>query len=391
MGWDKTELPQRRSMRALARLQAAMRAIGSTLASLHQSGAAERGVLAHRLHAVLDRKHAAGAARRHAGARHRAVQARRRLDPDDRLPRRNRQHAEARTADRAGARRSRLPSGWACSSSMRCRRGIYDDITAAAPDGRADRCRRDLRRRAPSPSTPPSAADRTRRRDCASRRSIRSMRAATDAGALAGLVEKHARLAAAEEAYIAIAADLDADRRLVRVSGPKPLGQRFAVRASIAYKGGWVRRTRSFARDADGAARCARPKPGSIGSRARSGRIARWHRNLGASSLGIPGARAARAGWRKARVGSYPLEVVAGSRVGQGRRFRPGHFWCCRSNWPSMACRGSAPRRASSRADGESLALITVAMRLFRPIRQGNCARNIDGWPVAPLVSAHTR
>jgi hypothetical protein len=77
--------------------------------------------------------------------------------------------------------------------------------------------------------------------------------AATDAGALAGLVEKHARLAGAEEAYIAIAPDLDLDRRLIQASGPVPLARRFAVRTSIAYKGAWVRRTRSFARDPQGA------------------------------------------------------------------------------------------------------------------------------------------
>jgi hypothetical protein len=72
---------------------------------------------------------------------------------------------------------------------------------------------------------------------------------ATDAGEVAGLVEKHARLGGAEEAYIAVAADLDADRRLIRVSGMLPLSTRFAVRASVAYKGCWVRRIKSFARD----------------------------------------------------------------------------------------------------------------------------------------------
>ena len=66
---------------------------------------------------------------------------------------------------------------------------------------------------------------------------------------IAGLVEKQARLGAAEEAYIAVAADLDADRRLIRVAGMLPLAGRFAVRASVAYKGAWVRRIRSFARD----------------------------------------------------------------------------------------------------------------------------------------------
>src|SRR5215471_341472 len=76
---------------------------------------------------------------------------------------------------------------------------------------------------------------------------------ATDAGTLAGLVEKHARLAGAEEAYIATAPDLDLDRRLIQVSGLVPLARRFAVRASIAYKGAWVRRTKSFARDPQGA------------------------------------------------------------------------------------------------------------------------------------------
>src|SRR5262245_3397857 len=83
---------------------------------------------------------------------------------------------------------------------------------------------------------------------------------ATDAGALAGLVEKHARLAGAEEAYIAIAPDLDLDRRLIQVSGPVPLARRFAVRASIAYKGVWVRRARSFAKDAAGDVAMTRAK-----------------------------------------------------------------------------------------------------------------------------------
>ena len=33
---------------------------------------------------------------------------------------------------------------------------------------------------------------------------------------------------------------------MIRVSRPVPLADRFAVRASIAYKGSWVRRTRSL-------------------------------------------------------------------------------------------------------------------------------------------------
>ena len=51
----------------------------------------------------------------------------------------------------------------------------------------------------------------------------RCVASATDAGAVAGLVEKHARLGGAEEAYIAVAPDLAADRRMIRVAGTMPL------------------------------------------------------------------------------------------------------------------------------------------------------------------------
>ena len=81
---------------------------------------------------------------------------------------------------------------------------------------------------------------------------------AADAGAVAGLVEKEARLRGAEEAYIPVAGDLGADRRMIRVSGPLPLADRFALRASVAYKGSWVRRIRSFARNAAARASLAR-------------------------------------------------------------------------------------------------------------------------------------
>jgi hypothetical protein len=65
-------------------------------------------------------------------------------------------------------------------------------------------------------------------------------------GAAVGTVEKHARLQGAEEVYVAIAPDLDSDRRFVRLSGERPLGPRFAIRASVAYKGAWVRHARTY-------------------------------------------------------------------------------------------------------------------------------------------------
>jgi len=48
-----------------------------------------------------------------------------------------------------------------------------------------------------------------------------------DAGALAALIEKHVRLAGAEEIYLAVAPDLTADHRLNRVSKPAKLTERF--------------------------------------------------------------------------------------------------------------------------------------------------------------------
>lgn len=72
--------------------------------------------------------------------------------------------------------------------------------------------------------------------------------AETDAGTLNAEVEAEARRHGAEEAYIGIAPDLARSLRLHRLEGAATLGARFAVRASIAYKGTWVRMTRTLAR-----------------------------------------------------------------------------------------------------------------------------------------------
>jgi hypothetical protein len=71
----------------------------------------------------------------------------------------------------------------------------------------------------------------------------------TDIGTSAGAVEVRARLQGAEEVYVAIAPDIDADRRFLRLSGARSLGRRFAIRASVAYKGSWVRRTQTYSQD----------------------------------------------------------------------------------------------------------------------------------------------
>ncbi len=69
------------------------------------------------------------------------------------------------------------------------------------------------------------------------------------AGEIVAAVEREARRNGAEEVYVALAPDLSRDRRLVRVEGEPALGARFSVRASVAYKGSWVRRVVTVDRD----------------------------------------------------------------------------------------------------------------------------------------------
>jgi hypothetical protein len=131
---------------------------------------------------------------------------------------------------------------------------------------------------------------------------------ARDAGTLAGLIEQHARLTGAEEAYIAIAPDLAADRRLNRTSQPTPLADRFAVRASIAYKGFWVRRIRTFSEDTAKADAWFERVVRSIAA----GKPI--EAQLAAKMKELPGA--ALTSWMaESCIGSYPLSAVASSRA----------------------------------------------------------------------------
>ena len=73
-----------------------------------------------------------------------------------------------------------------------------------------------------------------------------------EAGALLGEIERQARIGGAEEIYLAAAPDLAKDHRLARITTETPLGTRFAVRASLAYKGTWIRLARTVDRSASG-------------------------------------------------------------------------------------------------------------------------------------------
>jgi hypothetical protein len=68
-------------------------------------------------------------------------------------------------------------------------------------------------------------------------------------GAIIAAVEGAARGLGAEEVYVAAAPDLGRDRRLIRIEGGMALGDSFALRATVAYKGTWIRLVRTFRRD----------------------------------------------------------------------------------------------------------------------------------------------
>src|SRR5262249_17175351 len=77
----------------------------------------------------------------------------------------------------------------------------------------------------------------------------------TDLGQKLAAAEAVARQQGAEEIYLAAAPDLVRDHRLRRIEGEVALGKCFAVRASVAYKGSWVRMARTIGCAPDAARR----------------------------------------------------------------------------------------------------------------------------------------
>ena len=71
----------------------------------------------------------------------------------------------------------------------------------------------------------------------------------TDAARAVAALDGTARRLGAEEVYPAVAVDLSRSTGLARLEGTAVLGDLAAVRASVAYKGVWVRLTRTLARD----------------------------------------------------------------------------------------------------------------------------------------------
>jgi hypothetical protein len=64
--------------------------------------------------------------------------------------------------------------------------------------------------------------------------------------AMLAKAESTARELGAEEIYLAAAPDLERQTHFIRVEGEAALGKSFALRATVAYKGAWVRLVRAF-------------------------------------------------------------------------------------------------------------------------------------------------
>lgn len=203
--------------------------------------------------------------------------------------------------------------------------GAYDDLVAAAPGVElvdATPVFRKARRGV-------DAAERRllARADAIACAALDQVDAATavDAGSVAGLVEQRARLDAAEEAYIAVAPNLASDRRFVRASPMLALGERFAVRASIAYKGHWIRRTRTFAKnDADQRAVARADEWFSALASALAPAVP-LAEQIATSMAGRSGTEL-KSWMAESCIGSYPLQVVASSRSSGEYGAQAGEF-----------------------------------------------------------------
>ena len=135
----------------------------------------------------------------------------------------------------------------------------------------------------------------------------RAAKPAADGAAAVAAVEEAARLMGAEEIFITLAADLAREQAFRRRTGRPALGARYALRVALAYKGIWVRSTRSFGGN-----------PSSLAGATES---------FAAAVAGLPdGAGFKRmASWlvEGCRI-AQPLAPLMGSRVSEPRLPAPG-------------------------------------------------------------------
>jgi hypothetical protein len=145
--------------------------------------------------------------------------------------------------------------------------------------------------------------------------------------------EGEARRLGAEEVYIAAAPDLARDCRLIRIEGETVLGESFALRATVAYKGTWIRLMRTLWRDNAAAA------DGEAAAR------------LAAAVAELPSARgfASLSSWlvEGCRI-AQPLAPLMGSRVSEPHPPAPRALVSVQAGFESTA--GRFPRRPPSSA-----------------------------------------
>ena len=123
--------------------------------------------------------------------------------------------------------------------------GIADDLAGAGPQLTiADASALFARTRAQADAAEIALA--TRAATIARDALMQIPRDGTELGPMLAAAEASARIAGAEEIYLAAAPDLARDTRLRRIEGDATRGTRFAVRASLAYKGTWVRLARTI-------------------------------------------------------------------------------------------------------------------------------------------------
>jgi Xaa-Pro aminopeptidase len=123
--------------------------------------------------------------------------------------------------------------------------GIADDLREGGPN-LALRDASALFAQARAAADPAEIALATKAASIARDALSRIPRAGDDLGKMLAAAEAAARLQGAEEIYLAAAPDLARDHRLRRIEGAVTPGPSFAVRASVAYKGSWVRMVRTI-------------------------------------------------------------------------------------------------------------------------------------------------
>ena len=150
-------------------------------------------------------------------------------------------------------------------------------------------------------------------RGCLARACLETFDRNDDARQVVADIEARARLAGVEEVFVGVAPDLGRANAFLRSDRLGALGERFAIRLSLALKGSWIRRTTTLSRN-------------SVEQATFVAANAAFEHALASASApaalkvledGFPGKITA---WIvEACVGSYPLEVVACS--GDGRAF----------------------------------------------------------------------